>query len=318
VIIEQAFFNMPEILSGYGFPSQDYEGGIVGAFSLAVLQELNGRNVNNPISLMRMETPFRDRKKPWLTSGGKKRYLRCDLHINTSRIGVGSKALAAYGWRHSNWIEAKFFRAFDRNGLPIKSSNMTVNTASLLADLVRLLALVPDMPDKSGRSVSGRYLLHIYLNKPEDHISTRRKSGGKFVPRPWVQAITQPGENKLSMFSIRTEASGVRDSLGSALNALSFEMEVTNFVAFPMTKLPGQPQFAQYLTRIDSFKLEYERNWWGIDKERLASGSNTMAYKSISDFVGAGISLAMDSEERPIPKNPDDGRFMDSPTADED
>lgn len=48
MLIEQAFLALPEILHGWGYQDQDYEAGLVNAFSLALLQVLNGRNAPNP------------------------------------------------------------------------------------------------------------------------------------------------------------------------------------------------------------------------------------------------------------------------------
>ena len=155
MILEQALFHLPEILTGSGYPRQSYEGGIVGAFSLAILQALNGRNIPNPISCLHAEKPFQlDGWKRGETK--RRRYLRSDLHLNLEANEIGSDRLAAYGWRFRNWIEAKFFRK--------STSNPQQNTAAILADLLRLLALVPNLAPANGdgRIITGRYLLHIY------------------------------------------------------------------------------------------------------------------------------------------------------------
>jgi len=55
---EGAFSTLPEILLGSGYQKQDYESGLVGAFSLALLQALNGRNIANQISCMQHEKLF--------------------------------------------------------------------------------------------------------------------------------------------------------------------------------------------------------------------------------------------------------------------
>lgn len=49
MLIEQTFHNLPEILLGAGYSRQEYsqgfEASIVSAFSLAILQELNGKTL---------------------------------------------------------------------------------------------------------------------------------------------------------------------------------------------------------------------------------------------------------------------------------
>jgi hypothetical protein len=44
MLIEEAFFSLPEILHGSGYQTQSYESGIVSALTLSLLQVLNGRN----------------------------------------------------------------------------------------------------------------------------------------------------------------------------------------------------------------------------------------------------------------------------------
>lgn len=299
MIIEQAFYNLPEILTGYGYPSQEYEGGIVGAFSLAVLQELNGRNVNNPISLMQMEKPFRKRTQPWIASGNKKRYLRCDFHLNTWPIKAGSQRLSTYGWRHRNWLEAKFFRAFTKGGKPKKSSNQVVNTAQLLADVIRLLTLVPqERSNKDDLSISNRYLLHVYLNRPEDHITTQTQQGGHNVDRPWVAAITKPGQQQLAAYSLANETAGVRNQLGRQLNEITIGMTVTNFIVTPLTRIDGQRLFECYLSRVDAFQVTRGNDSWGIDADRVITSSSGTAQKDIADFIGARISITGGIEQQ--------------------
>ncbi|MGF1451199.1 MAG: hypothetical protein ACFB21_03875 [Opitutales bacterium] len=100
MLIEQAFFNLPEILVGAGYAKQDYEAGIVSAFSLAILQELNGRNAPNPISFLCAEKRFL----------GKNSKLRTDIHVKLGKLYSGSRDYSEFGFRFSNWIEAKFFR----------------------------------------------------------------------------------------------------------------------------------------------------------------------------------------------------------------
>lgn len=48
MLIEQAFFSLPEVLHGTGYQSQSYEYGIVSVLILSLLKVLNGRNAPNP------------------------------------------------------------------------------------------------------------------------------------------------------------------------------------------------------------------------------------------------------------------------------
>ncbi|MCB1512261.1 MAG: hypothetical protein KDJ36_15280 [Hyphomicrobiaceae bacterium] len=305
MILEQAFHSMPEILTGYGFPSQEYEGGIVGAYSLAILQELNGRNVNNPIAAMQLEKPFRDRSKPIIAKDDKtKRYLRCDLHLSGIPVRIGSAALSHYGWRHSNWVEAKFFRAFTKDGKPRKSTNQAVNTAHLLADLIRLMTLVPvRRGKKDGLSFAGRYLLHVYLTQFEDHLSVSRREDGQDVERPWLGTITTPGRWEVEGESVGYEPDSVLSKLGRELRELSFDLTVTNFVQEPIVDASPSRQFMCYLTRIDAFTIRHNDIWWSLGADREIVESRDGAADEIARFVGRYIGLTTERDtQKPTPE----------------
>jgi hypothetical protein len=174
MLIEQAFMSLPEIMLGAGYARQEYEAGIVSAFSLAILQELNGRNVTKPISCMCAE-------KKYLEKG---RSLRADLHLNLSHTYTGSHALSKFGYRFSNWIEAKYFRK--TKGTPPSTKNLGM----LAADIIRLMVL-PPLGTKE-RSSTGRYLLHVYQGDPLRHINPKRKARGA-PDRVWPTKLVQAG-----------------------------------------------------------------------------------------------------------------------------
>ncbi len=58
MIIEQAFVALPELLLGNYYAVQEYEAGIVGVLRMAILQELNGRNVSHPIQHLQAERRY--------------------------------------------------------------------------------------------------------------------------------------------------------------------------------------------------------------------------------------------------------------------
>lgn len=58
MIVEQAFIALPELLLGNYYAIQEYEAGIVGSLSMAILQELNGRNVSHPIQHLQAERRY--------------------------------------------------------------------------------------------------------------------------------------------------------------------------------------------------------------------------------------------------------------------
>jgi hypothetical protein len=213
MLIESAFQYLPEILCGSNYKVQDYEAGITNAMSLALLQELNARNVANPLGALLVELLYSKDGYPNPNDTKKKRHDRCDLFVDLIRMNVANDDLAKFGWRHRNYMEAKFFRR--------KVKNSTNNAADLLADLIRLCCLVPpqriayerwkrDFEDKKHRGVAtpkqewhvpyegkpnpkgnyeglcvGRYLLHVYLGNPEAYL-------GQGI-RTWTEPIRTAG-----------------------------------------------------------------------------------------------------------------------------
>lgn len=307
MIIEQAFHNLPEIMTGFGYPQQDYEGGVVGALAMALLQELNGRNLPNPISAMKLEAPFRPKADAFPGISNAKRHLRCDMRVDGSRLRVGSKRLATYGWRHNSWIECKFFRSFDKDGQPKRTTNYAVNTGGLLADVLRLGCLVPVEKDKSELCKSGRYLLHVYANAIGDHIlrSYKKKSNNsQDKPRPWVAAITTVGKHLLTDYLLSSETPSVLNAVGKGLKNLKVSAVFTNYILEPQRAQSGNVGYVFVLTRIDGFKAEHEESWFEIQQDRSFAFSNDpeVSYRNVSDFVGQHISQGGLSDQIP----PDD------------
>lgn len=245
MLIEQAFHNLPEILLGAGYARQEYaqgfEASIVGAFSLAILQELNGRNASNPISYFMAEKRY-----PALAEN-----VRADLHIDLSRLLSGSEAYSHFGFRFSNWIEAKYFRV--TNGNPPNTQNL----GAIVADLVRLIGLVPREEATGGKTRTGRYFLHVYQGDPFEKkhvISTRADK----TERDWIKKLTTPGVQVINDLELSSEKKWesffkhIPKSLDTAVVALG----ITNYVLKPTTE-PENDLYTMVLTRIDSAKITW-------------------------------------------------------------
>lgn len=316
MLIEQAFHYLPEVLLGAYYPKQDYEGGIVASFALAVLQELNGRNAANPLSLLQCERPYREKPAYWThyTATGKRRYLRSDLHVNLFPLRAGNERLAGLGWRHSNWLEAKYFRALHKTtGLPKKNTNASTHTGLLMADLYRLLALVPrsvskkqgERPLGERRMFAGRYLLHVYTGDTEQHLSLAYQSG---VKRAWLEALVTDGHHSVTGVSTALEPSTVVSVVGPDLRDLTFDFSCTTYSHRPRIGDKGM-RYTCFLNRIDSFKLTLNGKHWGVNTDRVVESSDDNdkeVLASIAEFVGSRIGLKADAEEsRPSSTQPD-------------
>jgi len=275
VIVEQAFFHLPEILHGSGYNRQEYEAGIVGALSLAILQVLNGRNAANPISYLQLEKLYRAKG---LYSGAlAPRYLRADMYIETHRLKVGNKRLAQYGWRHSNWLEAKFLRGQSNNGAK-HAGNKTVHVASFLADLLRLSILVPE---DSAQSCNGRFFLHVYDSDPKWYLT--------FGNRTWMKALCRPGQQRIKLKNLDSEPPTVTKHLG-IFPGLEVDLELTNFVIEPLGA-GNPPSYWMYLTRIDGIKAQLGAHEFIADKDRVITLSSSTALAELSRFVSESIHI---------------------------
>jgi len=270
MIIEQAFHNLPEILVGAGYGRQDYrqgfEASIVAALSLALLQELNGRNAQNPISFLMAEKRY----------GEASDKLRADLYVDLKRLLVGSAEYASFGFRFHNWVEAKYFRV--TKGVPPNTQNL----GSIVADLIRLIALPPHEPPSKSTSTTttGRYFLHVYRGDPlkKKLISDTREDRTK---RDWVTKLLLPGSQKIDDLELAKETKWpsffkhVPDTLSSATCGL----QVTNYVIAP-THVPDVEGYIMILTRIDTATFKWNGHEISLraDREFAYSGPNGWTY----------------------------------------
>lgn len=304
MITEQALLHLPEILTGSGYPEQHYESGIVSAFSLALLQSLNGRNVPNPISCLQTEKPFRGRVGWPRPEPETPRFLRADLNVRLHQMKVGSKRLAAYGWRHDNWIESKFFRG--------ASPNKQVNTGSLLADLLRLLALVPSYSTRKfpGHETTGRYLLHVYegLDLSRYHQMKKQIGGGSEV-RKWLAPLLTTGRSRCDSILLSDyEAGGILGEINANLGELQIEFDATTFQVEPTVDLGGDyTQYTCVLSRIDAFKLTRGQSSLQVcaDRSVIETPSKDQVTAEIREHVGRWISTKASGVEAKQPDEDD-------------
>lgn len=246
MLIEQAFFNLPEIMVGNGYAKQNYEAGIVSAFSLALLQEFNGRNINNPISNIYAERKYLDNKIQTYISNYKKKNisfknLRCDLFVSLTNTELQNTRLYTYGFRENNYIEAKFFR-----GDSIKS-NSTLNVYNILLDIYRLIILPSHTESrykyKNNKSNIGRYFLHVYQGKPLDYIGTKFN---------WLAKSMIAGDHKLEI-KLKENSS----QFSNFPQLIMANIELTNFVIEQHDE--DDELYTFILTRINGFNV-YKSN----------------------------------------------------------
>jgi hypothetical protein len=250
MLIEQAFYNLPEILTGFGYAEKNYEAGIVSAYSLALLQELNGRNMNLPISAIYVEQPY---FKPHGNH-------RCDLFIDLFRkLYVGSAEYSEFGFRYYNWMEAKFFR----------STKSVQKVSSLVTDIFRLLVL-PEPLGKFRHTVKegkptyiARYMLHVYKGDPKTRLEWVRQDGSQ---RSWLDELMQPGFRTIADFELNLESNKFFSTYAKPglMQIKVTNLMVTNRVIEPRpvaaTGLINPKLYKFVLTRLDSATIEFGKH----------------------------------------------------------
>jgi len=286
MLIEQAFSNLPEILVGSGYAKQHYEAGIVSALSLAILQELNGRNASNPISYLCAERRFSHNIER----------LRADLHVRLDRLYSGSRDYSEFGFRYSNWIEAKFFRS--GKGTPPSTQNL----GSVVADLLRLVALVPIEPAKdnngndTGLTITGRYFLHAYRGAPLKHLNPNRKGGEK---RQWVKKLLLPGVRDIKGFELDNEKKTFFTHLGPGFKTATCAITVTNFIIQPY-KPAKDDYYTLVLTRIESGAVTFNQRTFTFNSDR------TFTCAPANEFEQLRSDVANTLKEKPENGDDDD------------
>ena len=246
MLFEQAFMALPEFLTGTPFQRYQFEGTVVTAFAMAVLQELNSRNVQNPISLLRSEVEYPvDRAK------------RADLHIDLQALDLINDALRSYGYFENNWLEAKYCR-LSASGTPVIAP--LSSTFLLLKDLIRLCGLVPDTTTAGAYSGSGRYLLHAYQCESGLYLVPTRNQHGRRVGRAWINSLLTSGKQKIRVDDLHQEnTASFKSNVGRKAGLIKIEASLTNLAHETVSNTDGV--YYIVLTRIDDFKIFIGRRW---------------------------------------------------------
>ena len=261
---------------GNQYPRQEYESGIVVAMTLALLQELNGRNATNPLSYIQAERLYRSRGNfPRLEEP---RFLRCDLNVNTYYLRVANKVLEQFGWRHINWVESKFRRGETEKGTK-DSGNKTTYSAQTLADIIRLCSFIYERP--GVKSSSARYFLHVYDCEPKRYLAFRN--------RAWLKSLTLEGEQKLEIHKLNDEARSFKNTLGNIFD-IKLDLTVYNQLITPLTT-DLWPNYHCILTRIDDIKIKHGDKYFEISRNRFVHESERNAFKDIVGHIASNIHI---------------------------
>lgn len=267
MIIESAFVSLPELLLGNHYAVHDYEAGIVGVLSMAILQELNGRNVVHPIQHIQSERRYNPESPR-----------RADLYVNTRRLMVANKRLGNYGWRHHNWVEAKFYR--NKSAIQRHATNKATHQGQLIADLIRLTCLVP--LSLSEQDANGRYFLHVYDDEPRFYLA--------YQDRDWVELLHKAGRQDIVIDRLTAESNTAKKQFGESLEGIQIQATVTNLVNFPITAADDATHYWCVLTRLDAFSVTLDEASFQIHANRVTWENQAGAYAhiaaTVSDLLG--------------------------------
>ena len=258
---------LPEFLLGTPYEQYKNEGSLVMAYSMAILQELNGRNVNNPISCLRGEAYY---------SVAPSR--RADIRMDLDSVGVLNDAMRRYCIKRHNWLEAKFFRSED--GEPVLDGTKAVHY--ILKDLIRLSAFPDETEDGS---TSSRYLLHAYEGDPSGLVSNRRnKKEGvtQGFDRKWLTSLRAAGTQEVDDFHLGEETGQFDTIVGEKLRSIDLSLTVTNFCYEPCNG--DDDDYYLYLTRLDSIELEFDGKKVEINGSLMTEHSEN-AYESVGKSI---------------------------------
>lgn len=171
MIIESALLKLPEILVAYEDIDGLYEANIANLFSMAILTELNARNIDNPLEKIQIEKRYiKDENR------------RCDMYLDFTKV-ISQNNLLKYGIYQKNWIEFKYFGNFNRNkGDQTKSENV----GKIAYDIYRLIKYTDNSQD-------GIYLVCGFNENPKEYLAFGKSSGDK---RDWLYNIFKAGINE--------------------------------------------------------------------------------------------------------------------------
>ncbi|NOT59305.1 MAG: hypothetical protein HOP19_03670 [Acidobacteria bacterium] len=287
MIIESAFSILPESIAGLGFQRVSREANAVGAFSFSLLNALHSKNVIDPIQRLQLEKPYSTKMAP-LPEGKDARH--CDVFIDYGGSKIGSKQLANYGWRYRNYVEAKFLKSYNRTKSG-QDTRASTNSAEIIADLIRLVALVPEPECFTGRQspqtstaryflVLSDYPLFIFINQYLKDLHELFENPSK---RAQITIDLSSGK----------AAGAFAEKVGSNFNMLKLELtQCTCFSHFPLDA-KCKDSCWMLLIRIDSAKLTLNANGvsrsFTINIDRSLSEGNKGDYKAIRDFVSINI-----------------------------
>jgi len=278
---------LPESLAGYGFQKVKREANAVGSFAFSLLNALHSKNILDPIQRIQLEKHYGTQKVP-LPAGGNNRH--CDIFLDYGGSKLGTSNLSNYGWRYRNFLEAKYLKSYRRTNSG-QDSRSSANSAEVVADIIRLVALLPEpqaqLNQAGAKTSSARYFLcmadyppSIFINKYLTDLHAAFD-----VPKK-VTSI------RLDLTSGRA-AGRFSGRVGTGFNRLDVNVRhATCFAHYPLD--PAAPNSVwMLLVRIDSASITMTNGQqsasFSIGLDRSLTQSQPGAYSAIRNFIAVHI-----------------------------
>jgi len=181
MIVEGAFYNLPETVTRIEYTKHEkkdtsthvHEAVLSGYFVMSLLNELNSRNIQNPMEKIVLEQPYPHHHKK-----------RCDIYTKFGTIFQGiDLQMEGLGYRTNNYIEVKFF--FEKQ--PPSSGRKTANVGRILYDLFKLSILLKNNND-------GKYLLIVFNRNKEQYLAFNKRGGKE---REYLRKLFTAGEQEI-------------------------------------------------------------------------------------------------------------------------
>jgi len=226
MIIENAFYKIPEILMSYDNIDDGYEGNIVNLLMTAVVLEFNIRNVDTPLKLIRTEKRYHMNNRQ-----------RCDMYVDY-RDTYDERILTKYNIQSKNYIEAKYYGGKKRHsGNEVK----TQKVGEFIYDIYRLFNYTD--------SNDGKYLFAIFNDKPETYLAFKKQTNDGLKERNWLMDLLYEGIHNIS-FSLDDESRTIKKIFKNAAN-VNFNF-IANTISIKPVLAKTKDAFWCYLIKIYS------------------------------------------------------------------
>ncbi len=266
MLIESAFYKLPEILANATEEERPLEYTITAYLVMAIQAEFNARNVRDPWTLIRLE-------KRYEPHASRQHIPRCDLYVGppeaqcTKSPGLQNMSsgenvdvkwgpetmkpeIADYASYLHNWIELKNY------GIVTGSSPGVRNAGKVLRDILRVV-LGPKTPINPADMPAGRYVLVVTCGHPSKCFAFSRRDGSM---REWLLDLFDFDRTTFSLTVDLSEEpeSLLKEVLKTRAKQMSVQAKGQKFSFQPLTSGSGFPGFYGVLMRVLSLNIKLE------------------------------------------------------------